>query len=120
MQAASAGSKNGDHLDSMERAKSAAGQGLFTLGDRVRLRADLGQSQPGSSSLSPQAYRVEATTAELALSEILSITSVHAPRYYGGRSLGSRRFGLPKVAGQIGGLSAGRDYQRIRMSLCGP
>lgn len=55
--------------------------------DRVPLRADLGQSQSGNSSLSPQAYRVENPTADLAVSEILPITSVPAPRYFGGRSL---------------------------------
>ena len=60
-------------------------------GERVSLRADLRQSQSGSSSLSPGAYRGEATTAGLAISEILPITSVRAPRYYTGRSLRARR-----------------------------
>jgi hypothetical protein len=87
MQAASFGSTNADPLDSVQRAWSAAHSGSTPSGDRVPLRADPGQSQSGNSSLSPQAYRVETTTAELAVSEILPITSVRAPRYYGGRSL---------------------------------
>ena len=96
MQAASFGNMDGDPLDSIQRAWSAAGQWFLTLGDRVPLRADLGQSQSGSSSLSPQAYRVENTTAELAVSEILPITSVHAPRYFGGRSLKGAKVCLAK------------------------
>jgi hypothetical protein len=56
-------------------------------GDRHSLRADLGQSHSGSSSLSPQAYRAQRTIAELAVLEILPITSVRAPRYFAGRSL---------------------------------
>ena len=78
--------------------------GTLTLEDRVALRADLGQSQSGNSSLSPRAYRAENTTAELAVSEILPITSVRAPRYFAGRSLEGREGNLQKVAGQIGGL----------------
>ena len=61
--------------------------GTLTLEDRVALRADLGQSQSGNSSLSPRAYRAQGTTAELAVSEILPSTSVRAPRYFAGRSL---------------------------------
>ena len=80
----------GDHLDTVQVARLPAVQHLLTSGDRVRLRVDLGQSQPGNSSLSPQACRVENTTAELAVSEILPITSVHAPRYFGRRSLTGR------------------------------
>src|SRR4051794_21154241 len=59
----------------------------LTLEDRAALRADLGQSQSGSSSLSPRAYRAQGTTAEVAVSEILPITSVRAPRYFARRSL---------------------------------
>jgi hypothetical protein len=86
MQAVTFDSANGDHLDSIKRPWFPAIKYLFTLGDRIRHRVDLGQSQSGNSSLSPQAYRVENTTAELALSEILPITSVRAPRYFVGRS----------------------------------
>ena len=87
MQAVTFDSANGDRLDSIQRPWFPAVKYLFTFGDRIRLRVDLGQSQPGNSSLSPQACRVENTTAELAVSEILPITSVLAPRYFGGRSL---------------------------------
>jgi hypothetical protein len=104
MQAAYFGSTNGDPLDSIQRAGSAAGQRLFVLGDRVPLRADLGQSQSGNSSLSPQAYRVETRPPNWPYRRLdrspLSMpldTSVGAP-------LWARRSGLPKVAGQIGGL----------------
>ena len=51
--------KSADPLDRVQGAWSAAGQGLFTLRDRGALRADLGQSQSGNSSLSPQACRLE-------------------------------------------------------------
>jgi hypothetical protein len=76
----------GGHLDSTKRSWASAVQSLITCRERVRLRIDLGQSQPGNSSLSPQACRVENTTAELAISEILPITSARAPRYFGRRS----------------------------------
>ena len=66
------------------------------LEDRVSLRADLGQSQSGNSSLSPRAYRAQSTTAELAVSEILPITSVRAPRYFAGRSVEGREGQLAK------------------------
>ena len=49
----------GDHLDRIQLACSPAIECLFTVGDRVSLRADLGQNQSGSSSLSPRACRVE-------------------------------------------------------------
>ena len=78
--------------------------GYEPLGDRVSLRADLGQSQSGNSSLSPRAYRARSTIAELAVSEILPITSVRAPRYFAGRSPQGAKDNLRKVAGQIGGL----------------
>ena len=39
---------------------SATGWGPFSLWDRGTLRSDLGQSQPGNSSLSPGACRAEA------------------------------------------------------------
>ncbi len=84
------GSTISDHLDTIQMSDLLPIERFLTFGDRVRLRADLGQSQPGNSSLSPQACRVENTTAELAVSEILPITSVHAPRYFGGRSLTGR------------------------------
>ena len=87
MQAVTFDSANGDRLDSIQRPWFPAVKYLFTFGDRIRLRVDLGQSQPGNSSLSPGACRVENTTAELAVSEILPITSVRAPRYFVGRSL---------------------------------
>jgi hypothetical protein len=101
-----------DHLDSIQRAWFPAVERLFTFGDRVPLRVDLGQSQSGNSSLSPQACRVENTTAELAVSEILPITSVRAPRYFGRRSVMGAKVFLSKVAGQIGGL-------RLPRSNCG-
>ena len=104
MQAASSDNTIADHLDTIRRARSAVAQERFTLEDRVALRADPGQSQSGSSSLSPRAYRARSTTAELAVSEILPITSVRAPRNYAGRSPRGREDNLPKVAGQIGGL----------------
>src|SRR5215831_7799580 len=86
MQAASFDNTSADHLDTIQRARSAVAQERFTLEERVALRADLGQSQSGSSSLSPRAYRAQSTTAELAVSEIGPITSVRAPRYFAGRS----------------------------------
>ena len=64
--------------------------------NRAPLRVDLGQSQSGSSSLSPRAYRAEDTIAELAISEILPITSVRAPRYCGGRSLRGAKVSFSK------------------------
>src|SRR5262249_3473836 len=57
--AASFDSENADPLNRIQWAWSAASQGLFTLRDRASLTADLGQSQSGNSSLSPQACRVE-------------------------------------------------------------
>jgi hypothetical protein len=87
MQAVIFDSANSDHVDSIQRPWFPAVMFLCTFGDRIRLRVDLGQSQSGNSSLSPEAYRVEHTTAELAVSEILPITSVRAPRYFLGRSL---------------------------------
>jgi len=87
MRAVTFDSTNRDHLASIQRAWFPAVQRLVTFGDRVPLRADLGQSQSGNSSLSPQTYRVENTTVKVAVSEILPITSVLAPRYFGGRSL---------------------------------
>jgi hypothetical protein len=87
MQAVTLDSANGDRLDSIQRPWFSAVKRLLSFGDRIRLRVDPGQSQSGNSSLSPEAYRVENTTAELAVSEILPITSVRAPRYFVGRSL---------------------------------
>ena len=112
MPAASFRSQIADPLDIVQRAWSAAGQGLFTPRDRVSLRADLRQSQSGNSSLSPGACRARSTTAELAVWEIGPITSAHAPRDYGGRSLEGAKVLMPKVAGQIGGL-------RCLRSRCG-
>ena len=106
--------ESADPLDRVQRAWSAAGQGLFTLRDRGALRADLGQSQSGNSSLSPQAYRVENTTADWAVSEIGPITSVPAPRDFGGRSLkgakvclagGALELGLGAIGALHGGLT---------------
>jgi len=104
MQAADFGNRDGDPLDSTQRAGSAAGSGSFVLGDRVALRADLGQSQSGNSSLSPQAYRVRTRSPNWPYRRLgrspLSVpldTSVSAP-------LWARVSLLQKVAGQIGGL----------------
>ena len=58
MPAASFRSPIADPLDTVQRAWSAAGQGLLTSRDRGSLRTDPGQSQSGNSSLSPQACRV--------------------------------------------------------------
>jgi hypothetical protein len=76
-----------DHLDTSNGSDPLSTNASSPSRDRDSLRADLGQSQSGSSSLSPRAYRGEPTTAELAVSEILPITSVRAPRYCGRRSL---------------------------------
>jgi len=57
MPAASSDSEDADPLDSDQRVWPAAGQELFALEDRLALRADLGQSRSGNSSLSPQACR---------------------------------------------------------------
>ena len=109
MQAVTFDSTIGGHLDTIQATRLPAVQHLFTFGDRVALRVDLGQSQSGNSSLSSQTYRVENTTVEVALSEILPITSVRAPRYCGGRSLMGAKVFLSKVAGQIGGLRLPRS-----------
>ena len=79
------------------------------LRDRASLRADLGQSRSGNSSLSPGAYRAQSTIAELAVWEIGPSTSVRAPRNYAGRSPQGREDNLRKVAGQIGGLRGPRS-----------
>jgi hypothetical protein len=94
MLAVTFGSANGDRLDSIRWPWFPAVKYLFAFGDHIRLRVDLGQSQPGNSSLSPGACRDENTTAELAVSEILPITSVRAPRYFGRRSLTGREGGV--------------------------
>ena len=74
-----------------------------TLGSRVSLRADLGQSQPGSSNLFAWDVWRQSTTVESAALEILPAplsmpleTTPNAPCGREGASL--------KVAGQIGGL----------------
>jgi hypothetical protein len=59
IQAVTFDSAIGDHLDTVQLVRLPAVQRLFTLRDRVSLRADLGQSQSGNSSLSPRACRVE-------------------------------------------------------------
>src|SRR5260370_17243966 len=82
MQAVTFDSTIGGHLDTIQATRLPAVQHLFTFGDRVALRVDLGQSQSGNSSLSPQACRVENTTAELAISEILPLTSLLPPPYF--------------------------------------
>ena len=112
MRAVSFDSTNGDHLDSIQRAWFPAVQRLFTFGDRVPLRADLGQSQSGNSSLSPRASRAQSTSAELAVWEILPSTSVRAPRNYAWRSPQGREDNLRKVAGQIGGLRGSQSRRR--------
>ena len=74
-----------------------------SLGSRVSLRADLGQSQPGSSNLFAWDVWRQSTIAESAALEILPAplsmpleTTPNAPYGREGASL--------KVAGQIGGL----------------
>src|SRR3974377_1441445 len=97
-------SKNGDPLDTTQRAESAAARAHFTFGDCIPLRADLCQSQSGNSSLSPQAYRVGTRPPKWPYRRFyrspLSVpldTAVGAPLWARGRL-------LRKVAGQIGGL----------------
>ena len=58
----------------------------FVIAMRCSLRADLGQRQSGNSSLFAWGVSRRSATVELAISEILPITSVHAPRYFVGRS----------------------------------
>ena len=86
MLAASLDNAIADHMDTIRWPDQLSTRDLLIFGDRASLRADLGQSQSGNSSLSPRAYRAQSTIAELAVWEIGPSTSVRAPRNYAGRS----------------------------------
>src|SRR3954447_15075311 len=109
MLAASLDNAIADHMDPVHWPDPSSTNTHSSSGDRASLRADLGQSRSGNSSLSPRAYRARSTIAELAVWEIGPSTSVRAPRNYAGRSPQGREDNLRKVAGQIGGLRGSRS-----------